>query len=351
MEGNTPQVIADSKPKAEEASSFNLKWLVSTILAIWPWLLGSIIISLIIGNLYLRYATPIFRSTAELLIIDSKKGSGNDDVSKALGLSNSSVNIDNEIEVLKSRTTMTKVVRELHLNINYSIVGRFKITDAYANTPFDFVILDSADDYYGCKVDNLTDGPFRLTEESGKIVEAKWGDTLSLGLGKVKLKKNFDYNPPHLQYTVSINPVISQAKSYMGALEIGSPLKNASYINISMSDNVPQRSVDIIDALMHIYMKSNVDNKNRMLDSTINFIDRRLASVAVELDTVETHIETYKQGNQIADMGAQSSHLINANATTEEKLQTADMDLYLIDALNHYMQNDTGGKAPILQHP
>src|SRR3989442_332232 len=79
MEGNNQPVVADGKHKVEDGTAFNLKWLVSTILAIWPWLLGSIIIALIIGNLYLRYTQPIYRSSAEMLITDSKvNGSGPD---------------------------------------------------------------------------------------------------------------------------------------------------------------------------------------------------------------------------------------------------------------------------------
>src|SRR5271154_5496605 len=108
MEGNIPPVPAsnDKLPVPGEGGggtgNYNIKWLLTTILAIWPWLLGSIIISLIIGNLYLRYATPYFRSSAELLIIDSKKSSSSgDDISKVLGLNNSNLNIDNEIEVLR----------------------------------------------------------------------------------------------------------------------------------------------------------------------------------------------------------------------------------------------------------
>jgi len=39
MEGNLPIVLADGKQKTEEGSNFNIKWLLSTILVIWPWLL------------------------------------------------------------------------------------------------------------------------------------------------------------------------------------------------------------------------------------------------------------------------------------------------------------------------
>src|ERR1039457_6862537 len=109
MEGNSAPGVTDTSKKIDEGnSSFNLKWLISTIMVIWPWLLGCIIVSLVAGNLYLRYAIPVYKSTAELLLIDSKKSNStsyNDDMMQMLRMDNNKINIDNEIEILKSRTT------------------------------------------------------------------------------------------------------------------------------------------------------------------------------------------------------------------------------------------------------
>jgi uncharacterized protein involved in exopolysaccharide biosynthesis len=68
--------VADNKKRSED-SIFNIKWFVSTVLTIWPWILASVIVALIIGNINLRYATPIYKSVAELMINDSKKGGSN----------------------------------------------------------------------------------------------------------------------------------------------------------------------------------------------------------------------------------------------------------------------------------
>ena len=61
---NSHTTMPGDKARQEEGNKFNLKWLLSTVLGIWPWLLGSIIIALIVGNLYLRYTTPIYSAYA-----------------------------------------------------------------------------------------------------------------------------------------------------------------------------------------------------------------------------------------------------------------------------------------------
>src|SRR3569833_2876051 len=96
MEGLKAPVTSEDQRKLEDASTFNLKWLVSTVLAIWPLLLVSISIALIAANLYLRYTTPIYKSFAEMLFIDSKKGSSSsgDDIMKMLNIFYKSFYID-----------------------------------------------------------------------------------------------------------------------------------------------------------------------------------------------------------------------------------------------------------------
>ena len=340
MEGSNPPVVADVKQKAEEANTFNLKWLVSTVLAIWPWLLGSVIISLIIGNLYLRYSTPVYKSYAELLIMDSKKGSSTsgDDIAQMLKIDNNKINIDNEIEVLKSRTTMTKVVRQLHLNVNYSVAGRFKVTQVYNNKPFEFIVADTTDDYYDCKVSIVSNDNYQITEGNGKAIPGRWGDTVLVSLGKVVLKKTSLFSSAPIQYTINIAPVIDAANGYMYSVDISSPAKSASYITLSMQDNLPERSVDIINALMHIYMKDNVDNRNRVSNSTMAFIDERINDVFAELSSVEGNIEKFKQTNNIADMTTQSQELVKANTETLQKLANKEVELDVITSISNYLQ-------------
>ncbi len=339
MEGTKQPFLPENKLKVEDEGNFNLKWLVSTVLAIWPWLLGSIIISLIIGNLVLRYSTPIFRSSGELLIIDSKKGSSTsgDDIAQMLKLDNK-INIDNEIEILRSRATIAKVVKELHLNVDYSVAGRFKTTHLYNNRPFTFIIADSIDDYYDCKINILGQNDYQVVETNGKTIPGKWGDTITVGLGRVVLVKTAFFTPDRLQYSIDINPVSDVATSYMYQIDISPPSKSASYITISMQDAIPEKSVDFINTLMKIYMDANIDNRNRISNSTLEFINKRIEIVSHELSGVENGIVSFKQRNNIADMSVQSQELVKRSAETVEKLVEEEAELEEIADVSNYFE-------------
>ena len=340
MEGNNQPVVADGKQKIEDANTFNLKWFVSTVLAIWPWLLCSIIVCLIAGNLYLRYTIPVYRSYAELMISDSKgsaSSSSGNDVVDVLKLNNNKINIDNEIEQIKSRTMMLKVISALHLNVSYSIIGRLKTTEVYSNKPFEFVLADSTDGYYSCKVNITGPAGYDLTDEAGKVVHGKWGDTLALSTGKVVLRKTPVFTPENVQYTINV-VTKADAVAYGGFnVEINLPTKSATFLNLSRNDALPDRSEDIINKLMEVYGNSNVQSRNRISDSTISFIDRRIHLVDSELSSIELGIDTFKENHKIADMPAQAEQLVNANTTTLQELAKEEVDLEEIDAVSRYM--------------
>ena len=105
----------------EADQEFNIRQQLERYLINWKWFLLSALFFLTLAFLYLRYTTPIYNISATVLIKDDKKGG----LASELGsfgdiasLSGVKSNIDNELEVLKSRTLVQKTVRDLELNIS-----------------------------------------------------------------------------------------------------------------------------------------------------------------------------------------------------------------------------------------
>ena len=84
----------------------------------WPWFVGAVLLCLVGAWFYLYWATPIYNISATVLIKDEKKGGGAglsselEDMGLS-GLMTSSKNIDNELEVLRSKTLVKEVVNQL----------------------------------------------------------------------------------------------------------------------------------------------------------------------------------------------------------------------------------------------
>ena len=104
----------------------------------WPWFVASVIVCMACAWIYLKQSTPAYNINASILIKDEKKGgmlgnefSGLED----LGLLNPSKNIDNEIEILQSKSLIKDVVNELGLYIGYTASKGFKTVDLYGASP------------------------------------------------------------------------------------------------------------------------------------------------------------------------------------------------------------------------
>ena len=122
----------------EEQSDHTLKDILIKYLYNWKWFVLSVVVSMISGFVYLRYQAPMYEVNASILIKDDKKGGNISDELSAfedLGIFKNGKNIDNEIEILKSRALMTRVVNELHLNISYYSFGRPIEHERFFDTP------------------------------------------------------------------------------------------------------------------------------------------------------------------------------------------------------------------------
>lgn len=342
--------VAGNKRKSDD-NIFNIKWFVSTILTIWPWILASVIVSLIIGNINLRYSTPIYKSVAELMINDSKKGgsSGSDDVLAALKMNSSKINVENEVEILRSRTLMTEVVRSLNLNYSYSIAGRFKNTVVYSRKPFEITIVDTIQSNFGCYV-NIIDGTFyTITLNKKQFTKARWGDTIKVGAYNLVANKTADFTRTGLQYTVQVLPLLTTAKRFMHSVVINAPSRGTSCLFLSMSDAIPERAIDVINTLMRLYKLRNINGRTLIANRTMEFIDNRLGVVGAELTGVETDIVDFKQKNGIAaDVGSQSNALLGAGTAALQNLQAEQVQLEMLNSVNDYLQKNENEQSIIL---
>jgi tyrosine-protein kinase Etk/Wzc len=114
-----------------------------------------------------------------------------------------------------------------------------------------------------------------------------------------------------------------------------------------MQDIIPERSIDIINKLMEIYSTTNVQSRNRISDSTMNFITKRVNIVDTELTSIEQDIETFKRSNGIADMSTQSEQLITNNTALLQSLATEEVELDVMNSINSYI-NKSDDRSIIL---
>ena len=135
-------MIEEKKEKCIEQSEeqFNIQEILFRCLVHWPWFVFSVIVCIACAWGYLRLTTPVYNISATVLIKDDKKGGGTSMSSELerMGLDgfvSSSSNVDNEIEVLRSKSLSGEVVDNLGLFVTYIDEDEFPKKELYQTSP------------------------------------------------------------------------------------------------------------------------------------------------------------------------------------------------------------------------
>ena len=110
-----------------ELFSLSLRDLFYKYVRFLPIFILSVALALFIAYAYLRYATPIYAVSGSMSIKSDKQGARTDKF-EDLFVNDKAANIQSEIEVLKSKPLMQRVVEKLRLQISYFVVGKIKTT-------------------------------------------------------------------------------------------------------------------------------------------------------------------------------------------------------------------------------
>jgi len=328
----------------------------------WAFLL-SIIATVALGQLYLRYTTFEYSARAILLIKDAGK-SGNlsekNILSSGPGLASSGKSMDNEIQILKSLTLMEKVVEKLNLNIAYSRLGNVKESELYMDSPF-FLDSFSLKENIGYGVQyylDLKDYQSFVLKRTAEEEEA--GKKCFFGVPFETKKGYFTISlsstTPILKglYKLSISPVESVASRYKSRLSverIGNQFLSST-LSLNILDPVPQKAADLLNTLITVYNEEEVNDENQIFRNTMAFIDARVARLVLELDTVEGGIQQFKSNNKIFDASASSSlgYTVTELRTAVDQFSNYEIKKKLLLSLETFITKDATNFTLIPSH-
>ena len=122
--------------RAEEVEENLIQQIVSKYVPYWPLFLLALFAGAGTAFIYIRYyTTPIYQANATIIIKDEKKGNEDSKLMESLDLISSKKIVENEIEIIKSRTLMTNVVKALNLYAPIYEEGKIKTISAYTKSP------------------------------------------------------------------------------------------------------------------------------------------------------------------------------------------------------------------------
>lgn len=360
---NTPQLEQTSE------EPLNLYALFFKFFAYWPWFIVSVVGCLLLAFVYLRYQTPVYNISASVLIKEqdarSKAMMGTNGALGALqdigGFSMTS-NFDNEIEILKSRTLIRKVVTDLNLYINTQQQRAFGYAPSlYKQSP----VVVSLTPEEAEQLQSTVVLRMRYTPQGSLSVRAKyeWKEAEQV------IEKEFPKLPAVLPTDAGVfrfsadSLVLAEMKAEGKALEqdlelvthIASPTvvanayteklsvtptsKTTTIAKISLQNSSRQRGIDFINRLVAIYNQDANDEKNEVARKSAEFIEERIAIINEELGSTESQLASFKQRSGLTDLTSDAQLALTESSKYEQQRIENATQISLVQFLQNYIND------------
>ena len=353
----------------EGSFSFDFATLYRTIVLNWYWFVLSLIIFGSLGAIYLRYATPMYQSTAKLLIKDensnNRRGQSLQNMSN-LGIISNSTGIDNEMEILTSHSIAEDAIRDLKLYVNYSTKGRVKDVILYRNQPLN-VDVDQAHlerlnapinlsitkdsltyivsgTYYVPTNDNSNEGPYSINRKFTSLPA-----TIATRAGIITISSNNGHAMRSAQVlNVSILSPRMAANKYANELQVTQTAKSTSIAQLQLTDEVPQRSLDYLKQLAIVYNRQANEDKNTIALRTDKFINDRLGKINTELGKTEGELQSYKQQNGIVELKMNAGNSVANQNSSELKLAEVETQIELFNTIAREVESSSRNLSQVI---
>lgn len=338
----------------EETSGFDYKTFLVKLLMYWPWIVGCVVIFLIGAFFYLKTLTPLYTVSSSVLIKDNNgKTSGSEASLADLGFVTSSTqNFDNELEILRSRTLLKKVVTNLDLYISYNLPGQFRNEEVYKQSPVKVWVTPE-------EAERMGYAEVEMHFQNGKLHTAtvlhqgeEWKKEIdnlpavfSTPVGVFTFSaadstwQTLQPMPELIQATV-LSPNAAAA-SFRNRLAVAASNKSTTIALLSLTDSEVTRGTDFLNKLVDLYNEEGNNDKNEVAAKTAEFINERIHLINEELGTTESQLASFKQRAGVVDVTADATQAAGEQASYERAYAENEVQISLVEHLKNHIQNET----------
>ncbi len=325
----------------------------------WYWFVLTVAACIGLAWLHLRYTTPVYLAQTSMLI-EEDNGGGQGGLSKQvitdqLGFSNTYV-IDNEIYMLRSKYLMERVINLLGLDISYVHLGSVRDVEIYNPESFALLPYDSTDmvttpsttyGSVGVRFDNAVN--FSLIRGEGDTTSVEYGEPFPVGSRNFKLVARGEGAPanPESIFNISVKNPSELAQAYSSSLSVAQ-LDQSGVVNLYLTDPVPEKAKDILNALILVYEQQIVEQQSLTGGKTLEFIEERLDFVTEELYEVESNVASFKRSqNMSVDLASQGANYLTQLNEADAQLAELQVRRELIEEIRRVLMDGDDNFEPL----
>jgi capsular exopolysaccharide synthesis family protein len=316
-------------------SSADIKKMLSKLLTNWYWFIISLLVFAGLVVLFNRISAPTYSSKTTILVRnDNQQELGAESIVQNFSFKLSN-NIQNEIGVLKSYAITRRTLDALNLDVNYYRKARWASDMAlpilsrrmYKESPITVVPDSLKPQVYDkkFKVRILSRKKFRLifSEKLEDNQEVSLDDEFLFGQPVISSFFNFtihltDKYTPDLDsidsdiysndYFFLLNDKQALVNYYREALKISFLYKDASILELNLKGDHPKLISEYLNKLIDTYLLAELEEKNRMANRTIEFIDRQISGISDSLKMAESNFQQFRSSHSVINISAEGTY-------------------------------------------
>ena len=356
---------------SEENEKIDLKNLLGRFLIFWKLILLSSITFLIIGVIYIRYTSKVYKSSTTLLIKEESNSSlGAENLFDGIDLFGGQKNIKNEIGILKSFSLTKKTLEQINFRISYFHDGKLKSEEIYKKSPFNVELSPSKNTIINQEfhIKIISENEFNISIDCDKVkpFDLKTEKFASNVEMSVNYNKNHQFgeliSTPYFEFTVlknnfelfteddwdsyyfkihNYNELTDEYLSQQSVIEID---KDASILRISLEGKNPRKINDFLEKFNQLYLQLGLNEKNQIASNTIFFINNQLTSISDSLSKVENELERFKKKNPKVQIISKDFSTFSQIEKLEEEKAILEFNNKYYLSLKTYFDNNNSTK-------
>ncbi len=309
----------------------------------WKYFLGASILLLITAFIYLRYTSKVYTSTAKIKVLDKKESSLELPSAEDL-FSHSKINLENEVEVLKSYPILEEVVRNLNLTTSFVAIGDI-MESLEVTVPFEYSSERVAD--------SITKEEYRLNITDGglEVIDYNNDDKTYLFKEFSTYKATHDlpfeihnidkgiWSENYEGFDIIFQPINDIVASLKKDIIIESVGKESEIISLSLKSTNKEYAENVINELIKVFNKDGIQDRQLIHKRTIDFVNDRYAYLSMELDSIEIVKQLYKVDNNLVDLSANSAISLEQSFRSEESIFSVENQISVTNLLIATLNN------------
>ena len=338
----------------EDSLNFNpLEWLF-TFMHYWYLFVIALAIALGMAMLKNRRWIPTYYSQGTIVIKESSPygNSASSSLMQGFSVDAGYKNVNNQMIMLGSYDLMSRVVDSLpFLDVEYITQGRFKTRQLYRNTPIviEYTRLHPRAYEMMFLITSNEDGTMHISSSDESMpleLDVHFGEPVSCPLFDIKVWPT-EMLTSSTRVFFRFRTHESLVTEFMGRLQLSFVRDGSTVLALSLVSETPQRDCEFLDKLVDIYLLQNLEQKNKVAENSIRFINEQLENLQASLQVSEGAITDFRQENKFVDVNSYAGQLMGRISEYEQQAMELRLRETYFDYLIKYIHDNVEKDAVI----